>query len=374
MTALYIHWPFCKKKCPYCDFNSHVRAAIDVAQWQRALLNEMQHMAHIAETSPITSIFFGGGTPSLMPASLVEALIAGAEAIFGIEAHAEITLEANPTSYEAARFVDYRTAGVNRLSLGIQALNDKDLQFLGREHSAQEALQVLEQVQRHFARYSFDLIYARPKQTLQAWEQELQRALMLAGGHLSLYQLTIEQETPFARLYAKGNFTLPDDETAIALYHLTETLCSAHGLYAYEVSNYAAPSHQSIHNLTYWRGGDYIGVGAGAHGRIRTEQGGWAATQTYKSPERWLERALTQHHAIEEYAPISEETRLTEMVMTGLRLREGISYDTVAPVLDASKLQLLQEMNLLQLNPQGMLQVTAQGLPVLERIAAEIIQ
>jgi putative oxygen-independent coproporphyrinogen III oxidase len=372
MTALYIHYPFCKKKCPYCDFNSHVRQQVDHQIWQQAMIVEMNYMAEIAQTTPLTSIFFGGGTPSLMNASMVEALIAQAEKIFGFDDNIEITLEANPTSFEAQKFNDFKQAGVNRLSLGVQALNDDDLKFLGREHSASEAMQVLQKAQQIFPRFSFDLIYARPNQTLEQWQKELNAAMQFAPTHLSLYQLTIEEETPFARMYAKGNFALPNDEIALELYEVTEQICEQNNLYAYEVSNYATPSEQSKHNLSYWLGDDYVGIGAGAHGRIITHQGEWAATQTYKSPERWLEHVQKHHHALEVMQPITPQERAEETLMTGLRLRQGIELAKIRPALNKSKAQLLQQMNLINITDTHLI-VSESGRYVLENIAKELI-
>ncbi len=372
MTSLYIHWPFCKKKCPYCDFNSHVRVSVDVEAWQQALLNEMQYMAEIAATTPLTSIFFGGGTPSLMPAKLVATLIEQAEKIFGFENDIEITLEANPTSFEAEKFAQFKQAGVNRLSLGVQALNDGDLAFLGREHSANEAVQTLQAAQKIFDRFSFDLIYARPNQTPDQWYAELEKALQFAPSHMSLYQLTIEEDTPFERLYAAQNFTLPDDETAIELYNITEQLCAQYGLHAYEVSNYAAANQQSKHNLNYWQGGDYVGIGAGAHGRIINKNGDWQATQTYKSPERWLQKATTQRHAIEAITHLNATERAEEIILTGLRLRTGIELAKIEPALNHAKMQLLEQMNLLNITHTHII-VSENGRMLLENIARELI-
>jgi oxygen-independent coproporphyrinogen-3 oxidase len=254
----------------------------------------------------------------------------------------------------------------------VQALNDDDLKFLGREHSAHEAMQVLQTAQQIFPRFSFDLIYARPNQTPQQWQQELSTAMQFAPTHLSLYQLTIEEETPFARMYAKGNFALPNDEIALELYEITEQICEQNHLYAYEVSNYAAPNEQSKHNLSYWLGDDYIGIGAGAHGRIITHQGEWAATQTYKSPERWLENVQKYNHALEVMQPINAQERAEETLMTGLRLRQGIELAKIRPALNESKAQLLQQMNLINITDTHLI-VSENGRYLLENIAKELI-
>jgi putative oxygen-independent coproporphyrinogen III oxidase len=370
--ALYIHWPFCRKKCPYCDFNSHVREHVAYAQWQEAMLSELRHMVSNIAPTPLTSIFFGGGTPSLMPPTIVEALLHEAERLLGFADDIEITLEANPTSSEATRFSAYRSAGVNRLSLGVQALNEADLHFLGREHSADEALRVVEMAANIFPRYSFDLIYARPHQTLDAWEAELRRALTYARGHVSLYQLTVEHDTPFARLYAAGGFTLPDDERANALYDLTEALCAEAGLARYEVSNYAAPSHESHHNLTYWRGEPYIGIGAGAHGRLLSKDNRWIATNMLKSPERWLYAVQTHGHGIEQECWVGEQERAEEILLGGLRLAEGIAYARVQSVINPQKLAFLQQDRWVTLE-QGQLRITPKARHVMERVVQELV-
>jgi putative oxygen-independent coproporphyrinogen III oxidase len=372
MTALYIHWPFCKKKCPYCDFNSHVRDAVDYERMGNALVRELRTMHAMAHTHALTSIFFGGGTPSLMPARIVQSVIDTALELWNSTDNIEITLEANPTSFEAQNFKDYKSAGVNRLSLGVQSLIDEELRFLGREHSAHEALLVLEQVQQLFSRYSIDLIYARPHQTLKAWEQELQQALRYHAGHMSLYQLTIEPDTNFARVYAKGGFALPDDDTALALYELTQTLCAEAGLQRYEVSNYASAGQESIHNLSYWRGDDYIGVGAGAHGRILTHAGQWVATSTHKSPERWLSAVEADGHALVEQRMLSAEDRAEEMLISGLRLAEGIACAEVQQVINPDKMQFFIAEGLVRMQ-QERLAIPPKHIGVTERIIAELL-
>lgn len=323
--AVYIHWPFCLSKCPYCDFNSHVRDKVEQERWKNALLRELAYMHSHTPDFIVSSIFFGGGTPSLMPADTVEALISRVGELWKNGDDIEITLEANPTSVEADKFIAFREAGVNRVSLGVQSLRDNELKFLGRGHSAEEAIRAIELARKTFERYSFDLIYARPNQTLQDWDNELSEALQLAGGHLSLYQLTIEENTTFHHAYSKGGFILPDEELSEALYRLTEEKMCLHELAPYEVSNYARIGQESRHNLSCWRGDSYIGVGAGAHGRIDVD-GRRVATQTLKSPERWLENVEKSGNAVEIWQEITPETSVEERVMMGLRLRDGINY------------------------------------------------
>jgi len=322
--ALYVHWPFCRAKCPYCDFNSHVRAEVDQPRWRRALSAELDHLAALVPTAgPLRSIFFGGGTPSLMPPATVAAVIDRAVARFGAEPEVEITLEANPTSVEAERFRAYRTAGVNRVSLGVQALDDTDLTALGREHSVAEALAAVDLAARTFPRFSFDLIYARPGQDAAAWETELTRALDHTGDHLSLYQLTLEPGTRFHALAERGRLRLPPDDTQAELYRLSHDLLAAAGLAAYEVSNHARPGAESRHNLVYWRAGAFAGIGPGAHGRLDLAAGR-VGTSTERSPERWLARVERHGHGLAPFEPLDAPTQLAELVMMGLRLAEGV--------------------------------------------------
>ncbi|MDZ5646898.1 radical SAM family heme chaperone HemW [Nitrospirillum sp. BR 11828] len=326
--GLYVHWPFCLAKCPYCDFNSHVREGVDQARWRAALVRELDHAAdRIARVHPgrrLTSVFFGGGTPSLMPPETVAAILERADHHWGIVPDVEVTLEANPTSSEAARFAGFRAAGVNRLSMGIQALNDADLKALGRKHSAAEAQAAIAMAKGVFDRFSFDLIYARPGQTVAAWQDELSRALDMAVGHLSLYQLTIEEGTQFHTLHQRGDLVVPDEDLAGDLYEATQVLLNQAGMPAYEVSNHARPGQESRHNLVYWRYGDYVGIGPGAHGRL-TLEGQKIATRTHRAPEIWLQRVEeggTGAHADEAVTP---EQRGREALMMGLRLAEGVS-------------------------------------------------
>jgi oxygen-independent coproporphyrinogen-3 oxidase len=321
--ALYVHWPFCKAKCPYCDFNSHVRAGVDHARWARALVAELDHFAALTLRRRLGSIFFGGGTPSLMDPATVAAVIERAAARWPLADDIEITLEANPTSVEAERFRGFRAAGVNRVSLGVQALNDGDLKLLGREHDTAEALAAVELAARVFPRHSFDLIYARPGQSAEAWRAELGRALAHANGHLSLYQLTIERGTRFHALVREGVLTPLDPDRQAILYELTQDMLEGEDMPAYEISNHARAGHESRHNLVYWRYGDYVGVGPGAHGRLSLD-GNRIATQTLRIPERWIAAVEADGHAEEPRETVSVEAQLLEALMMGLRLREGV--------------------------------------------------
>jgi len=321
--ALYIHWPFCLAKCPYCDFNSHVRERIDQARFAAALRAELAWEAARLGRRPLASIFFGGGTPSLMDPATVAALIADATRLFAPVPDLEITLEANPTSVETTRLAAFRAAGVNRLSLGVQALDDVSLAALGRKHSAAQAIAALETARALFPRLSFDLITARPGQTLPAWRAELRQALALAADHLSLYQLTIEPGTAFEALHRQGKLVLPDDDAAAALYDATGEEAARFGLLAYEVSNYARPGAESRHNLQYWRYGDYAGIGPGAHGRI-TLGGALLATRRHRAPEPWAERVEREGHGSTEETPVEAPDRAREALLMGLRLSEGI--------------------------------------------------
>ncbi len=322
--ALYFHWPFCLAKCPYCDFNSHVREALPQARMRQALEAELEWEAARLGPRRVTSIFFGGGTPSLMAPESVAALIAAAGRLFRLDPEAEITLEANPTSAEAGRFAAFREAGVNRVSIGVQSLDAPSLRFLGRQHGPEQAIAAIQSAKSIFPRLSFDLIYALPGQTRAGWREELRRALALAADHLSLYQLTIEDGTRFASLHARGAFSLPDEEEAEALYDITGEEAAAHGLARYEVSNYARPGRESRHNLAYWRYGEYAGIGPGAHGRLCLG-GRRLATTRHRSPEAWMERVARQGHgtALEEEIPPADRAR--EALIMGLRLAEGIS-------------------------------------------------
>lgn len=377
--AVYIHWPFCLSKCPYCDFNSHVRESIDAARWQRALLAELDHFADALGPRQVTSIFFGGGTPSLMAPGLAEALIERVAARWSLDTDAEITLEANPTSAEAAKFRAFRTAGVNRVSIGVQALEDDSLKFLGRAHSQAEARAAVAMAQKIMPRSSFDLIYARPGQTAAAWRAELAEGLGMASDHLSLYQLTIEKGTPFFGQHRDGNFTLPDEDDASGLFALTQEMTSAAGLPAYETSNHASPGAQSQHNLTYWRYQDYVGIGPGAHGRIMPARQ-LTATRQIAQPENWLAAVEENGHGTVEQTPLDAREMAEEMLMMGLRLKEGVSRTAFAArtslALDESikpsVLAPLIEAGYLENDAQG-LRATQKGHPVLNALLSSLL-
>jgi len=371
--ALYVHWPFCVSKCPYCDFNSHVRESVDQAQWRDALLADLAQEAALLPGRRLGSIFFGGGTPSLMPPATVAAIIDAAARAWAFEDGIEITLEANPSSVEAARFADIAAAGVNRVSLGLQALDDEALRFLGRAHGVDEGLAALQTAQAAFDRVSFDLIYARPGQSLEAWEAELRRALRFGTEHLSLYQLTIEPGTRFATLAAKGQLTIPDADTGADLFEMTRAITAAAGLPAYEISNHARPGAESRHNLTYWRYGDYAGVGPGAHGRR-----GGLATLRHKKPENWLSALDRNGHGIEREEPLAPEDRGIEALLMGLRLCEGVDLERIAALaggvapVNLATLDLLVRQGLAE-RDGSRLRVTEAGMPVLEAILRELV-
>jgi oxygen-independent coproporphyrinogen-3 oxidase len=329
--GIYVHWPFCKSKCPYCDFNSHVRDGIDQERWRRALLAELEHAASEAPGRCVETIFFGGGTPSLMEPSIAGAVIDRVSSLWDVAADLEITLEANPTSVEADRFAALAQVGVNRLSLGVQALDPAALHFLGREHSVEQALAAIDTARQHFSRYSFDLIYARPSQTVASWAQELERALALAGEHLSLYQLTIERGTRFFIDHARGVFALPAEELAAELFELTQERLAAAGLPAYEISNHARPGAACRHNLIYWRYQDYVGVGPGAHGRF-ADGSGKRATRRTSGPEAWLEAVESKGHGTADTSLIEGRELVEEALMVGLRLAEGIDRAAFASI------------------------------------------
>ncbi len=328
--GVYVHWPFCAQKCPYCDFNSHVRfGGIDEPRFRAAFLAELKQTAQRLGPRAVSSIFFGGGTPSLMQPETVAAILDRIASLWTVEPGAEITIEANPGSVEAGRFRGYHTAGVNRVSLGVQSLRDDILKSLGRIHSVAEAKAAIEIARRTFDRFSFDLIYARPKQTPDEWREELHEALAIAGQHLSLYQLTIEPDTPFAKLHAAGKLVVPDEDTAFSLYDVTQELTQAAGLPAYEISNHAAPGEESRHNLLYWRYGEYAGIGPGAHGRLVFDDVRYS-TSTERNPEAWCARVEKSGHGIIEETPLSRAEEADEMLLMGLRLGEGVDLDRLA--------------------------------------------
>jgi putative oxygen-independent coproporphyrinogen III oxidase len=360
-------------KCPYCDFNSHVRDAVDQEAWRAALLVDLAHEAALIPGRKLGSIFFGGGTPSLMPPATVAAMIDAATTHWQPTDDIEITLEANPSSVEAARFADLANAGVNRVSLGLQALDDQTLYVLGRAHSVAEGLAALETAQASFARVSFDLIYARPDQSDAAWAAELDRALSFGTEHLSLYQLTIEPGTRFATLVQQGKLTPLDNDKAADLFEATRATMAARGLPAYEISNHARPGAESRHNLTYWRYNDYVGIGPGAHGRRNA-----LATVRHKKPENWIAAVQRNGHGLSSEAPLSPRERASEALLMGLRLREGVDIAEIAQksglasVIDQSAAQRLENLGLLTLNDQHLC-ITERGTLVLDAILPEII-
>jgi oxygen-independent coproporphyrinogen-3 oxidase len=373
--GVYVHWPFCRAKCPYCDFNSHVRhGGIDEPRFLSAYLNELGHFASLAPGRNVASIFFGGGTPSLMRPATVDTILDAIAGHWTVDSNVEITLEANPTSVEAENFAGYRVAGVNRLSLGVQALDDRSLKALGRQHTAQEALAALTLAKRHFDRVSFDLIYAREGQTARDWENELMLALGHAADHLSLYQLTIEDGTPFAARHAAGTLRIPDGEHAGELYQLTQELCEAAGLPAYEVSNHARPGSESRHNLLYWRGHDYASIGPGAHSRI-TLSGAKRAISTIKSPEAWLAEVEASGHGIDSDEALNAAEAADEYLLMGLRLSEGIDLARLAAiggrVPDETRLSALAQAGLID-RSGARLAATPKGRLVLNRVILEL--
>ncbi|OYX51258.1 MAG: coproporphyrinogen III oxidase [Sphingomonas sp. 32-66-10] len=366
--ALYVHWPFCVSKCPYCDFNSHVREVVDQDAWRKALLADLAHEAAVLPGRRLGSIFFGGGTPSLMPPETVAAVIDAAVAAWTPQGDLEVTLEANPSSVEAARFADLAAAGVNRVSLGLQALDDDALAFLGRAHGVAEGLGALATAQRHFGRVSFDLIYARPGQSVADWEAELARALSFGTEHLSLYQLTIEPGTRFATLAEKGDLVIPDADAAADLWDVTQALTGAAGLPLYEVSNHARPGAESRHNLSYWRYTDYAGVGPGAHGRR-----GGCATVRHKKPENWIGAVTRNGHGMQEETALTAAERATEALVMGLRLAEGVDLARIgAGFVDLAAVERLAAHGLIVRDSER-LRVTDAGMPVLEGILREVV-
>ena len=365
--ALYVHWPFCVSKCPYCDFNSHVRESVDQDRWRAALLTDLAHEANVGPRRPLTSIFFGGGTPSLMPPDTVAAIIGAAERHWGFAQDIEITLEANPSSVEAARFAGLAAAGVNRVSLGLQALDDDALRFLGRAHDVAEGLGALDTAQKAFDRVSFDLIYALPGQSQAGWEKTLTRALGFGTNHLSLYQLTIEPGTRFAAMAARGELMPTDPDHGADLFEATRAITAAAGLPAYEISNHARPGQESRHNLTYWRYGDYLGVGPGAHGR-RTG----IATARAKKPENWLTRIDRDAQGIELEETLSFDTQQREALVMGLRLEEGLPRSRTDPAVDQRAVERLSAMGLIE-QTQERLRVTPSGMLLLDAILADVV-
>lgn len=378
-AAIYVHWPFCLKKCPYCDFNSHVREEVSHDRWRQALLREIETFSNQFPMLRAKSIFFGGGTPSLMEPETVASVIESVNTHWGKGETIEVTLEANPSSVEADRFRAYRDAGVNRLSVGIQSLKDDVLKFLGRLHSAEEALAALKVAQDNFERVSFDLIYARPEQTISEWEAELKEALSFGTSHLSLYQLTIEEGTAFYHQFHRGKFSLPDEDESAALYDLTQDLTAAAGLPAYEISNHAVPGQESQHNLCYWRGDYYVGIGPGAHGRLPGDQGNAFGHNQIKRPEDWLFHVEHSGHATETVEHVSAEERAIENLMMGLRLtQEGARVThsgndfNVTDFIDQDALQdLIQSGHIERVGDN--IRLTPKGRPLLNFILGKLV-
>jgi len=410
--GVYVHWPFCAAKCPYCDFNSHVRfGSIDEPRFLKAFLAELDHTAALTGPRTVSTIFFGGGTPSLMSPGTVGAILDHIAKVYTLAPNPEVTLEANPSSVEAERFRGYRAAGVNRVSMGVQSLNDSELKKLGRIHSVAEAKAAIAIAAQTFDRYTFDLIYARPGQTVPQWRAELGEALSLAGSHVSLYQLSIEPETPFATLHATGKLTIPDADTAAALYDLTQEMTAAHGLPQYEISNHAAPGEESRHNLIYWRYGEYAGIGPGAHGRIITAEAStpltpWPgltrpsratnstvtdctldgghdagsvtrhATLTERNPEAWLSAVETHGHGLTELTPVALAEQADEMLLMGLRLNAGLDLtglaDTTGHVPSAAAIADLEDLGMLERVGNRHIRATAQGRFILNALVAKL--
>jgi len=374
--GVYVHWPFCLSKCPYCDFNSHVRhAPIDEERFSRAFAREIETTAARAPGRVVSSIFLGGGTPSLMRPQTVGSILDAIAKHWRVAPGAEVTLEANPTSVEATRFRGYRGAGVNRVSLGVQALDDASLKALGRLHTAREALDAVAIARTAFERYSFDLIYARPDQTPQMWAAELKLAIAEAAEHLSLYQLTIEEGTPFFGLHAAGKLKTPDEAVARALYDVTQEVCAQHGLPSYEISNHARSGAECKHNLVYWRGEEYAGIGPGAHGRLDLD-GARHAIAAERRPEVWLMRVEATGHGVMSDDRLSSEERADEFLLMGLRLAEGIDPGRYAALsgraLDPRRIAILREEGAIVVDPSGRLRVTQAGFPVLDAVVADL--
>lgn len=374
--GIYIHWPFCAAKCPYCDFNSHVRHnPVDQDTFVKAYEREISHMASLAPDQTVTSIFFGGGTPSLMEGKTVSRILDAISKQWSIAENVEVSLEANPQSTDATRFADYAKAGVNRVSLGVQSLDDRQLKFLGRLHDAKEARDAIEIARRQFDRISFDMIYARPAQTVQGWEDELKSAIDLAADHLSLYQLTIEEGTPFFDLHHVGKLNPLDEENSALLYEITQKITDEAGLPAYEISNHAKPGSECQHNLVYWRGQDYAGIGPGAHGRLQKERRK-LATHTLRKPEDWYEQVMARGHGIEATEVLMHEERADEFLLMGLRLSEGISLsrykELSGSALSPEKIDFLEKIGMVEHLPDNRLKVTPKGFLVLDAVVADL--
>ena len=377
--SLYIHWPFCEKRCPYCDFNSHVRQEIDQQRWKRALLTEIASEFYLYPDRRISSLFFGGGTPSLMDPDTITALLQAIDHYWGLENNVEITLEANPSSVEKTRFKNFRSAGINRLSIGAQSFDDKALKFLGRTHTAGEVVAALDLARTTFPRYSFDIIYGRPNQSMKSWKEELTFALEFTNNHLSLYQLTIERGTPFFSSHKNKEFRMPNDDTAADQYEYTRDVLSCFGLFPYEVSNHAAPGEECQHNLTYWRYGDYAGIGPGAHGRV-SNGNDKLAYQRISNPEKWLLQTEKTGTGLQKKTKLAPREVLQEMVFMGLRLSEGLDLDEVKKQtgnsienwVNPDILTVLIDEGLL-VTTENKLQVTQEGFLRLDSITSKLL-
>ncbi len=354
LFAIYIHWPFCKKKCPYCDFNSHVRDDINHEKWADAYIQEIDYIAQKTKDRLVTSIFFGGGTPSLMKAKTVERIIDHIQKTWRVANNIEITLEANPTSIEAKKFEDFKSAGINRVSIGVQSLRNKDLKFLGRDHSAKEAIQAVDLANNIFDRVSFDLMYARPEQTIQSWEEELEEALQHVKDHLSLYQLTIERGTLFYTQHARGDFRIPEPDQAGDFFEITQQILGAKNMPAYEISNHALEGQESIHNLAYWHYADYIGIGPGAHGRLTLNRQKFA-TRNHRAPEVWLDKVFQKGHGYHNFEMITVDEAFSEMMMMGMRLKQGIAIQNIEDLTAKNWQEVLRMDKLETLENEGFL-------------------
>lgn len=380
--SLYIHYPFCKAKCPYCDFNSHVREQINYEAFLHAYEKELEFFAQKIGQRKVNTIFFGGGTPSLMPISLVEGILQKINSLWQISENCEISLEANPTSFEAAKFKDLKKIGINRLSLGIQALDDLDLKFLGREHSSSEAISTIKTAAEIFENFSFDLIYTRPKQNLNSWKKELEQAISFGGKHLSLYQLTIEKGTKFYSQFSRGDFVMPDENLSADFYDLTNEITKEAGFESYEISNYAKKNSECLHNLNYWQGGDYLGIGAGAHSRVYFEgEKQRSAINLFSEPNSWLNKVQEQGSAIQKIEKISPKELLEELVLSGLRLNSGIDNkvfqkhfsQNIRDLFDFKKLEKLSANHLIEFD-ENKIKIPAKSRLLTNAIIAKVCE
>ena len=368
-VSLYIHWPYCVSKCPYCDFNSHVRDSLDEKAYYDALIKNALYTQSITPYTKLKTIFFGGGTPSLMSPSLVESILNSIQTIWSFNDDIEISLEANPNAVDVQKLKDFKNVGINRLSLGVQSFNPKDLQFLGRSHSLDDALNAIHMARSIYDRFSFDLIYARPKQTMDNWKNELNQAFQFDPTHLSLYQLTIEPETPFERYYKRGDFQLPKDSLSADLYEMTQEMTLAHGLPRYEISNHAKNGQECRHNLTYWRYEDYMGIGPGAHGRITNHEGQKMATRQKRAPETWMKMDL---HGYDVFDEVDKDEQRIEQLLMGMRLEEGFDRNTFLSLVNPDRIQKLIDEQLLIDNNQ-IIKPTSAGFLCLNQVLSYLI-